>query len=159
MTKIAGSGSISQRHRSADPDPAPPQNVMDPQHCQEGRLGGTHLFFHARDSLFKLSFFQRRRLEPTISFVLRGNLRLLQLGSLGRHVVRRRLSYIPDDPTITNMMKCRQHSCLRDLLTDLPRRRFVDIPYFPRGGILAPNFSKESISPSPASSSPRELPV
>jgi hypothetical protein len=31
MTKIAGSGSISQRHGSADPDP--PQNVMDPQHC------------------------------------------------------------------------------------------------------------------------------
>jgi hypothetical protein len=30
-TKIAGSGSISQRHRSADPDPH--QNVMDPQHC------------------------------------------------------------------------------------------------------------------------------
>ena len=33
MTKIAGSGSISQRHGSADPDPDPPQNVMDPQHC------------------------------------------------------------------------------------------------------------------------------
>jgi hypothetical protein len=32
MTKIAGSGSISQRHGSADPDPDPPQNVMDPQH-------------------------------------------------------------------------------------------------------------------------------
>jgi hypothetical protein len=31
MTKIAGSGSISQRHGSADPDP--PQNVMDPRHC------------------------------------------------------------------------------------------------------------------------------
>jgi hypothetical protein len=33
MTKIAGSGSISQRHGSAgpDPDPDPPQNVMDPQ--------------------------------------------------------------------------------------------------------------------------------
>ncbi len=31
MTKIAGS--ISRRHKSADPDPAPPQNVMDPQHC------------------------------------------------------------------------------------------------------------------------------
>ncbi len=31
MTKIAGSGSISQRHGSADPDPH--QNVMDPQHC------------------------------------------------------------------------------------------------------------------------------
>ncbi len=30
MTKIAESGSISQRHGSADPDP--PQNVMDPQH-------------------------------------------------------------------------------------------------------------------------------
>jgi hypothetical protein len=35
MTKIAGSGSISQRHGSADPDPDPPQNVMDPQHCLE----------------------------------------------------------------------------------------------------------------------------
>ncbi len=36
MTKIAGSGSgfISQRHGSADPDPNPPQNVMDPQHCK-----------------------------------------------------------------------------------------------------------------------------
>ncbi len=34
MTKIAGSGSISQRHGSADPDP--PQNVMDPQHCFQG---------------------------------------------------------------------------------------------------------------------------
>jgi hypothetical protein len=33
MTKIAGSGSISQRHGSADPDP--PQNVMDPQHCHQ----------------------------------------------------------------------------------------------------------------------------
>ncbi len=35
MTKIAGSGSgsISQRHGSADPDPHPPQNIMDPQHC------------------------------------------------------------------------------------------------------------------------------
>jgi hypothetical protein len=28
--KIAGSGSISQRHGSADPDPH--QNVMDPEH-------------------------------------------------------------------------------------------------------------------------------
>jgi hypothetical protein len=27
-------GSISQRHRSADPDPDPHQNVMDPQHCK-----------------------------------------------------------------------------------------------------------------------------
>jgi hypothetical protein len=30
MPKIAGSGSISQRHGSADPDPH--QNVMDPEH-------------------------------------------------------------------------------------------------------------------------------
>ncbi len=36
MTKIEGSGSINQRHGSADPDPDPPQNVMDPQHW----LGG-----------------------------------------------------------------------------------------------------------------------
>jgi hypothetical protein len=35
MTNLAGSesGSISQRHGSEDPDPDPPQNVMDPQHC------------------------------------------------------------------------------------------------------------------------------
>ncbi len=31
MTKIAGSGSNSQRHGSADPDAH--QNVMDPEHC------------------------------------------------------------------------------------------------------------------------------
>ncbi len=33
MTKISGSGSISQRHGSADPAPDPYQNVMNPQHC------------------------------------------------------------------------------------------------------------------------------
>ncbi len=39
MTKSAGSGSksgsrsISQRHGSADSDPNPHQNVMDPEHC------------------------------------------------------------------------------------------------------------------------------
>jgi hypothetical protein len=32
MVKIEGSGSISQRHGSSDPDPDPHQNVMDPQH-------------------------------------------------------------------------------------------------------------------------------
>ncbi len=31
--EIEGSGSISQRHGSADPDPDPPQNDMNPQHC------------------------------------------------------------------------------------------------------------------------------
>ncbi len=43
MTKIAGSrsgseygsGSISQRHWSADPDPDPHQNVMDPEHSSQ----------------------------------------------------------------------------------------------------------------------------
>jgi hypothetical protein len=41
--KIEGSGSesgsISQRHGSADPDPDPDphQNVMDPQHCHKVR--------------------------------------------------------------------------------------------------------------------------
>jgi hypothetical protein len=41
MTKIAGSGSISQKHGSADPDPDPdpPQNVMDPQHCFYSYIG------------------------------------------------------------------------------------------------------------------------
>jgi hypothetical protein len=33
MTKIAGSGSISQRNGFADPDPDPHRNVMDPEHC------------------------------------------------------------------------------------------------------------------------------
>jgi hypothetical protein len=31
--EISGSGSISQRHGSADPDPH--QNVMDPEHCSQ----------------------------------------------------------------------------------------------------------------------------
>ncbi len=39
MTKKAGSESgsesISQRHGSADPDPDPLQNVMDPEHCNK----------------------------------------------------------------------------------------------------------------------------
>jgi hypothetical protein len=34
ITILAGSGSISQRHGSPDPDP--PKNVMDPQHCLPG---------------------------------------------------------------------------------------------------------------------------
>jgi hypothetical protein len=32
----SGSGSIIQRHGSADPDPDPHQNVMDPQYCPKG---------------------------------------------------------------------------------------------------------------------------
>jgi hypothetical protein len=38
MTKIAGSGSIGQRHGSADPDPH--QNVMDPEHWLEHSFQG-----------------------------------------------------------------------------------------------------------------------
>jgi hypothetical protein len=39
----SGSGSISQRHGSADPDPN--QNVMDPQHChQESKLAAEFVF-------------------------------------------------------------------------------------------------------------------
>jgi hypothetical protein len=37
MTKIAGSGTISQRYGSADPDPY--KNVTDPQHWLKGNLG------------------------------------------------------------------------------------------------------------------------
>jgi hypothetical protein len=48
MTKIAGSGSdsgtdsgsMSQKHGSEDPDPDPPQNVMDPEHCGEQKHFG-----------------------------------------------------------------------------------------------------------------------
>ncbi len=36
LTKKAGTGSISQRHGSADPDPI--QNVMDPEHFYEGTM-------------------------------------------------------------------------------------------------------------------------
>jgi hypothetical protein len=32
LAKFAGSGSISQRYGSADPDPDPYQNFIDPQH-------------------------------------------------------------------------------------------------------------------------------
>jgi hypothetical protein len=45
MTKIAGSGSISQRHGSADPYLDPPQNVMD---------GGVNGYFTALDGLVGL---------------------------------------------------------------------------------------------------------
>jgi disintegrin and metalloproteinase domain-containing protein 17 len=40
----SGSGSISQRHGSADPDPDPHQNVMDPQHHCHQDFCLAHLF-------------------------------------------------------------------------------------------------------------------
>jgi hypothetical protein len=49
MTKIAGSGSISQRHGSEDPDPDSPQNVMDPQHWVWHRTAGK---YHRVNSIF-----------------------------------------------------------------------------------------------------------
>ncbi len=39
MTKLAGSGSINQMHGSADPDPDPHQNVMDPEHWLQYKTG------------------------------------------------------------------------------------------------------------------------
>jgi hypothetical protein len=57
MTKIAGSGSgsISQRHGSADRDPDPHQNVMDPEHCCRSWGEFLHL------ALFDLSLKHERR--------------------------------------------------------------------------------------------------
>jgi hypothetical protein len=53
MTKIAESGSNSQRHRSADSDPDPDthQNVMDPQHWLEEVLSFCSVVFCAPPAL------------------------------------------------------------------------------------------------------------
>ena len=74
MTKIAGSGSISQRHGSADPDP--PQNVMDPQHSSlsgrtvDGSDGG------AADEV-RVLLVHRLQLHPHLEPVHLGRGRLL----------------------------------------------------------------------------------
>ncbi len=76
MTKIAGSGSISQRHGSADPDPDPPQNVMDPQHSSlfgrtvDGPDGG------AADEV-RVLLVHRLQLHPHLEPVHLGRGRLL----------------------------------------------------------------------------------
>ena len=57
MTKIARSGSISQRHGSADPDPDPPQNVMDPQHWLQ--VAKKHFFCTKRVFFSASNFFLR----------------------------------------------------------------------------------------------------
>jgi hypothetical protein len=51
MTKIAGSGSgsISQRHGSVDPDPEPHQNVMVPHYCCLLFIGAEERVRGARD--------------------------------------------------------------------------------------------------------------
>jgi hypothetical protein len=56
MTKIAGSGSISQRHGSSDPDPDPPQNVMDPQHYHKH-----YRIFQIEYSYHKLSHTEKEK--------------------------------------------------------------------------------------------------
>jgi hypothetical protein len=42
----SASGSISQRHESADPYPDQHQNVMDPQHCTALDSEHSYLFRH-----------------------------------------------------------------------------------------------------------------
>jgi hypothetical protein len=51
MTKIAGSGPISQMHGSADPDPDPQQNVMDPEHW----CCGSETFWYGTDPRIRTS--------------------------------------------------------------------------------------------------------
>jgi hypothetical protein len=59
MTKIAGSGSISQRHGSADPDPDPDphQNVMDPQHWSKGFYCPTVITSYIKNFVVELFIF------------------------------------------------------------------------------------------------------
>jgi hypothetical protein len=70
MMKIEGSGSNSQRHGSADPDPDLYQNVMDPQHCPQASLHGCRpgqtqgkgdqtIYFHLVPLLFYASVVYR----------------------------------------------------------------------------------------------------
>ncbi len=59
MTKIAGSGSISQRHGSADPDPDPDprQNFMDPENaslCKSLRLVQVTVVFNDTEPLYEI---------------------------------------------------------------------------------------------------------
>jgi hypothetical protein len=58
MTKIEGSGSesISLRHGSADPDPDPPQNVIDPQHWKK-RISFEQIFAEREKCGPELGFF------------------------------------------------------------------------------------------------------
>jgi hypothetical protein len=58
----SASGSISQRHGSADQDPDPHQNVMDPQHWLHAPASASHNYnyFYTSHS----SFNSRRGLFP-----------------------------------------------------------------------------------------------
>jgi hypothetical protein len=74
MTKIAGpgsasrSGSICQRHGSADQDPDPPQNVMDPQHRFKNsrkKATGHHLKLQQKGDWPPLKIAAKRPLATT----------------------------------------------------------------------------------------------
>jgi hypothetical protein len=69
MTKIAGSGSISQRHGSPDPDPDPDpqQNVMDPQHLGIYNLG---LFLRIMNECVGVKTYMEKKLIPVSVVVL-----------------------------------------------------------------------------------------
>jgi hypothetical protein len=79
MTKIARSGSTSQRHGSTDPDPY--QNVTNPQHCHQVSFG--------KDGMITLS--QRsdmRNITSTLILrVLRGCCFVLLLHNKDRRVI------------------------------------------------------------------------
>jgi len=53
---LSGSGSISQRHGSKDPDPDPPQNGMDPQHWKIQKMVGYVLCITCRDCSLLLQY-------------------------------------------------------------------------------------------------------
>jgi hypothetical protein len=55
MTKIAGSGSIIQRHGSGDPDPDPYQNVTDPATLQLAILYDLYLSYEHKGNGYVLS--------------------------------------------------------------------------------------------------------
>ncbi len=80
VMKIEGSGSISQRHGSADPDPH--QNVMDPQHCFKVRFYNT-IFNHWSIPLnMGLDILSRASVPARESQLLQGHLHVLPHGHL-----------------------------------------------------------------------------
>ncbi len=87
MKKI-GSGSISQMHGSADPDPH--QNVMDPQHCREswgkGEQGGKNEWV-----VWYLEVNDVARAADLLSRPQGRNLHQIRLFT--RHISRRRLRH------------------------------------------------------------------
>jgi hypothetical protein len=96
MMKIEGSGSISQTHGSADPDPDPHQNVMVPEHCLSERFSvdGVLLarFFSIDKVLSKVFFSAERALLARFSV---DGLLLLMRFSVDGVLLKRFLSVDP----------------------------------------------------------------